>query len=457
MTSPDHTPAPRGPGQPDSDPAAALEVRGPGALATEQPTGAALAASAQDPPAPAPVPAGGEGQDGADGGEEPALSHRKRRPLRTTLIVLVAIAVAAAAGLAATGTLGGSDDDKPQASKGPSATAKVQRTSLTDTQTVDGQLSYGDASTVLAPSSGGGAKPGAGGGSGIVTWVPKAGDTIKRGEDVYRDNQQKTPLLYGNIPFYRTLKSGTSGSDVKILEQNLKALGYDGFIADSTYNDDTAAAVQEWQDDLNREQTGTVKPGDAVVAPGARKVSEVKAQVGAAPSGTVLSWTATERVVTVDLDAQYEDLVKNGTKAQVKLPDGTSVEATVTEVGSPSNAADPGSGDSGSGSGDSGSGDSDKASTLPVELKVKDQKGLGNYQAASVDVTLKSESRKDVLAVPVSALVAKDGGGYALEVLKSSAPNGVEYVPVKLGMFADSMVEVSGTGISEGTVVGVPK
>ncbi|MFG2502292.1 peptidoglycan-binding protein [Streptomyces sp. NPDC048441] len=456
MTTPDHTHGLRDPGGPDGDPAAELEVRGPGALATEQPAGAALAASAPDPAAPAPVPAGGgEGQDGAGGGEEPPLSHRKRRPLRTTLIVLVAIAVATAAGLAATGTLGGKDDDKPQASKGPSATAKVQRTSLTDTQTVDGSLNYGDASTVLAQSSGGGSKPGQGGGSGIVTWVPKAGDTIKRGGDVYRVNQQKTPLLYGNIPFYRTMKSGDSGSDVKILEQNLKALGYDGFVADSTYNDDTAAAVKEWQDDLNREDTGTVKPGDAVVAPGARKVSAVKAEVGAAPNGNVLSWTGTERVITVDLDAQYEDLVKNGTKAQVKLPDGTSVEATITEVGSPSNAADEGSGDSGSG--DSGSGDSDKASTLPVELKVKDQKGLGSYQAASVDVTLKSESRKNVLAVPVSALVAKDGGGYALEVVKSSAPNGVEYVPVKLGMFADSMVEVSGAGISEGTVVGVPK
>ncbi|MFH8491093.1 peptidoglycan-binding protein [Streptomyces longisporoflavus] len=453
MTTPDHTPGLRGPGGPEGDPAAALEVREPGALATEQPTGAELAASAPDPAEPAPVPAGGEGQDGADGGEEPTVSHRKRRPLRTTLIVLVAIAVAAAAGLAATGTLGGKDDDKPRASQGPSATAKVQRTSLTDTQTVDGNLSYGDASTVLAQSSGGGAKPGGGGGSGIVTWVPKVGDTIKRGGDVYRVNQQKTPLLYGNIPFYRTMQSGDSGSDVKILEQNLRALGYDGFIADSTYNEATAAAVKKWQDDLNREDTGTVKPGDAVVAPGARKVSAVKAEVGAAPSGNVLSWTGTERVITVDLDAQYEDLVKNGTKAQVELPDGTSVEATVTEVGSPSNAADEQSGDSGSGD----SGDSDKASTLPVELKVKDQKGLGNYQAASVDVTLKSESRKDVLAVPVSALVAKDGGGYALEVVKSSAPNGVEYVPVKLGMFADSMVEVSGAGISEGTVVGVPK
>lgn len=453
MTTPDHTHELRDPGGPDGDPAAALEVRGPGALATEQPAGAALTASAPDSVESAPVPAGGGDQDGAGGGDEPPLSHRKRRPLRTTLIVLVAIAVAAAAGLAASGSLGGNEDDKPEASKGPSATAKVQRTSLTDTQTVDGSLSYGDAATVLAQSSGGGSKPG--GGSGIVTWMPEAGDTIKRGGDVYRVNQQKTPLLYGDIPFYRTMKSGDSGSDVKILERNLKALGYDGFVADSTYNYDTATAVKEWQDDLNREETGTVKPGDAVVAPGARKVSAVKAEVGAAPSGEVLTWTGTERVITVDLDAQYEDLVKNGTKAQVKLPDGTNVEATVTEVGSPSNAADEGSGDSGSG--DSGSDDSDKASTLPVELKVKDQKGLGSYQAASVDVTLKSESRKNVLAVPVSALVAKDGGGYALEVVKSSAPNGVEYVPVKLGMFADSMVEVSGAGISEGTVVGVPK
>lgn len=455
MTTPDHTHGLRDPGGPDGDPAAALEVREPGALATEQPAGTALAASAPDPAAQAPVPATGDGGRGDAGSGEEPLSHRKRRPLRTTLIVLVAIAVAAAAGLAASGSLGGKEDDKPEASKGPSATAKVQRTSLTDTQTVDGGLSYGDAATVLAQSSGGGSKPGAGGGSGIVTWVPKAGDTIKRGGDVYRVNQQKTPLLYGNIPFYRTMKSGDSGSDVKILEQNLKALGYDGFVADSTYYDDTAAAVKEWQDDLNREETGTVKPGDAVVAPGARKVSAVKAELGAAPSGEVLTWTGTERVISVDLDAQYEDLVKNGTKAQVELPDGTSVEATVTEVGSPSNAADEGSGDSGSG--DSGSDDSDKASTLPVELKVKDQKGLGSYQAASVDVILKSESRKNVLAVPVSALVAKDGGGYALEVVKSSAPNGVEHVPVKLGMFADSMVEVSGVGISEGTVVGVPK
>ncbi|MCZ9340729.1 peptidoglycan-binding protein, partial [Streptomyces sp. TRM76130] len=77
--------------------------------------------------------------------------------------------------------------------------------------------------------------------------------------------------------------------------------------------------------------------------------------------------------------------------------------------------------------------------------------------AAAVDVTLKSESREDVLAVPVNALVARDGGGYALEVVKPSAPHGVVLVPVELGIFADSMVEVSGSGITEGTVVGVAR
>ncbi|MGP2439504.1 peptidoglycan-binding domain-containing protein, partial [Streptomyces sp. JW3] len=388
--------------------------------------------------------------------EEPRADGRRRRPVRTSLIVLVAIVVAAAAGLAASGVLGGDDGDgAAQAPTGPAATAKVKRTTLTDAETVAGNIGYGEASTVQAVTGAGDGQGGAGasGGSGILTWVPEAGDTIERGENVYSVNQQKTPLLYGNIPFYRTLRAGDSGSDVKILEANLKALGYDGFTADSTYNAATAAAVQDWQDDLNREQTGEVAPGDAVVADGARKVAKVQAATGAAPSGPLLSWTATERVVTVELEAQYEDLVEVGTEAEVTLPDGSTVQGKVTDVGAPSNVSDDQSGEDGGAGGSEG----DQEATLPVELTVKDQKGLGDYQAASVDVTLESESRENVLAVPVNALVARDGGGYALEVVKPSAPHGVEYVPVELGIFADSMVEVSGAGITEGTVVGVAK
>ncbi|MEU7575991.1 peptidoglycan-binding protein [Streptomyces sp. NPDC041068] len=389
--------------------------------------------------------------------------RRKRRPLRTSLIVLAATAVAAAAGLAATGTLGGDGDESGAAApSGPPATAKVERTTLTDSETVDGNLGYGDAATVEAPAAaaGTGSDQSSGGGQpaqddasgGTVTWLPEDGAVLKRGDTVYRVDQKKIPLLYGSFPLYRTLKSGSEGADVEMLEKNLSALGYDGFTVDDEYNASTAAAVKKWQDDLNREETGTVTPGDAVVADGARRVADVKATPGAALSGTLLSWTGTERIIGVDLDVQYEDLVEKGTKATVTLPDDKTVQAEVTDIGTPSTSK----GDSGSGgSEDSGSGDSgNEDPTLPVELTVKDQKGLGRYQAAAVDVTLKAETRKDVLVVPVNALVAREGGGYALEVVTA---NGTEHRPVELGMFADSKVEVSGSGIKEGTVVGVPK
>jgi hypothetical protein len=381
------------------------------------------------------------GPGGTVADEEPRAGHRRRNTRRTAVGVIAAATVATAAGLAASGTLGGGGSDKTEAPTGPAATAKVERTTLKDTVKADGKLGYGDVSSVLSASS-------PSGGPSLVTWVPKAGDVITRGGNVYSVNQQKTPLLYGNIPIYRTLSSGDSGSDVKILEENLKALGYDGFTADSEYTSATAAAVEEWQDDLNRDQTGVVKPGEAVVAPGPRKVAQVKAQVAGPPNGVVLSWTGTEKVVTLDLASQYEDLVKAGTKAKIELPNGSTVEATVTDIGAPSNAADGTAADAKA---------NKKDVTLPVEMKVENQKGLGEYQAASVDVLLESKARKDVLAVPISALVARNGGGYALEVVKPSAPNGVEYVPVKLGMFSDSMVEVSGAGIAEGSVVGVPR
>ncbi|WP_223833100.1 peptidoglycan-binding protein [Streptomyces venezuelae] len=426
---------------------------------------------------------GGGSDDGSDDDGAPHGGGRRRRPLRTSLIALAAITVAAAAGVAATGTIGGDGGGSGgSAPSGPPATAKVERTTLTDTETVDGNLGYGDATTVQAPASSSGTGDGQSGqgqsgqgqsgqgqsdqsgqgsaaagsaGDGIVTWVPEEGKRIERGDTVYRVDQQRIPLLYGSFPLYRTLQSGSTGDDVKMLEKNLRALGYTGFTVDDTYNSATAEAVKEWQDDLNREETGTVAAGDAVVADGARRVADVKTSPGAALSGSILSWTGTERIVGVDLDVQFEDLVEKGTKVTVELPDNTTVQAEVTDIGTPSTSKGDDSADgSGSGSGDSGSGNSDDKATLPVELTVKDQKGLGRYQAAAVQVTLKAESRKDVLVVPVSALVAQRGGGYAVEVVTA---DGTEYRPVKLGMFADSRVEVSGKGIKEGTVVGVPK
>jgi hypothetical protein len=56
----------------------------------------------------------------------------------------------------------------------------------------------------------------------------------------------------------------------------------------------------------------------------------------------------------------------------------------------------------------------------------------------------------------VSALVALPKGGYAVEVV-SPTTGKTTYRPVKLGMFGNGMVEVTGDGVTVGTVVGVPK
>ena len=76
------------------------------------------------------------------------------------------------------------------------------------------------------------------------------------------------------------------------------------------------------------------------------------------------------------------------------------------------------------------------------------------YALAAVDVTFTAGARKEVLTVPVTALVALSEGGFGVEVVKGSTSS---YVPVKTGLFADGRVEVSGAGVAEGTVVGVPK
>lgn len=442
----------------------ALEVRSPSPLAAGgpeangHPGGLAPATTATAPHV--------EG-DGAPHGPEPA---RKSRKLRMALIVVIAIGVAAAAGLAATGALGGEDSAEPASGpSGPAATAEVARTTLTSSETVQGTLGYGDAATVQAigPSGGGGADTGAGQlaqdgapaqdaggdaadeGAGIVTWTPNEGSTIKRGDTVYSVDGAKVPLFYGDTPLYRTLSDGSEGGDVEMLERNLDKLGYTGFTVDETYSTDTADAVSAWQEDMGREETGVVEAGDAVTAESARRVAALQTWPGASAEGAILDWTGTERVVTVELDAQFEDLVRIGTKAEIELPNGTTVDGKVTDIGTPPSAEDPAA------SGAGAEGEEDEEAALPLQLEVDQQDELGRYQAAPVDVVLKADTRENVLAVPVNALVARQGGGYAVQAV--TAGGSTEYVPVELGMFANGLVEVTGDGIEEGMSVGVPR
>lgn len=73
-----------------------------------------------------------------------------------------------------------------------------------------------------------------------------------------------------------------------------------------------------------------------------------------------------------------------------------------------------------------------------------------------MQVSLVSETVTDVLAVPVNALLALAGGGYAVEVVDKGGKH--RLVPVTTGLFDDDggLVEVSGRGLSAGQNVVVP-
>jgi len=354
--------------------------------------------------------------------------RRNRRRVRAAAgagVVLLAVA----AGTAAAVGFGDGDASAPARADLPPATATITRTTLTETETVDGTLGYGDTTMVKARGT-----PNA-----TVTWLPAEGSTVGRGKPVFRADNDPVVLFYGSTPLYRTLRPGAAGADVALIERNLSALGYGGFTVDDEYTSATADAVRDWQDDLGRDETGTVETGQVVVAPGQIRVTGHQLAAGDPANGPVLAYTGTTRMVTVHLAVDKQELAKKGIAATVELPDGKRVKGTVTTVGTV--ATTTGS-------------ENQQTTTIDVTVTVADQKALGTLDEAPVDVVLQAEQRRGVLAVPVGALVALAEGGYGLQVVDGA---GTRYVAAKTGMFASGKVEVSGAGVAEGLVVGVPR
>jgi hypothetical protein len=67
-----------------------------------------------------------------------------------------------------------------------------------------------------------------------------------------------------------------------------------------------------------------------------------------------------------------------------------------------------------------------------------------------VQIGITTASVRGALVVPVTALLARSGGGYAVEVVDTGARN--HLVPVSLGLFddADGLVQVTGTALAAG-------
>jgi peptidoglycan hydrolase-like protein with peptidoglycan-binding domain len=331
------------------------------------------------------------------------------------------IGLSAAAGLVATG---GSDASAADTSTA-SASATVTKRNLLDRETFNGTLGYGDARSVINHAQG------------TVTGVAAEGAIRGRGQVLYRVDENPVVLMFGSTPAYRPMGIGDEGRDVRQLEANLLALGYDGggMAVDEEYDSYTAEAVRDWQADLRVDETGRVELGQLVFLDGARRVGKVTATKGSAARAgqPAMETTSTKRTVSVQLDARRQDLVSVGARERVTLPDSRTVNATVTEVGTVAKASAP-----------------DADPTITVTLQLADGAKATELDEAPVDVEITKEKRENALAVPVTALLALAGGGYGVEI---EGTDGNRVVGVTVGLFADGYVEISGSSVSEGTKV----
>jgi peptidoglycan hydrolase-like protein with peptidoglycan-binding domain len=368
----------------------------------------------------------------------------------SVVAVLVAVAVAAVAAAHGFGAGGAS----VQAADAPVRTADLTRMTLVDSVDVTGEIGFGEVRPLRyiappsAPSAPPSTAPGQQGqgsapdGLGLVTWLPAVGTTVHRGETLFRVDERPVVLLYGSLPLYRTLASGTEGPDVAQLENNLHELGYTGFTVDQKFTDATANALRRWQKSLGVAQTGAVSPGQVLYAAGAVRVVEQRINVGDVASGEILGYSGSMPSVTAQVDpAKVEQEIKVGTPVTV-IVDGAETSGTVQRVGPPP-AQDGGGAGGGAGAG---------GSSVQVEVSVPDEKVLAGREGG-VTVRFVVSERAGVLAAPVVALVALGGGGYGLQVVDGAK---TRYVAVGTGLFARGYVEITSGDVTEGTKVVVP-
>jgi len=306
----------------------------------------------------------------------------------------------------------------------PPTLVPVELRDLQRSESFDGTTGHGDRRPLVLA------------GSGTLTALPEVGSIVDQGTVAAEVDGRPIIAVLGALPMWRDLgPSVADGKDVLQLETALATLGYaDTYdvTVDEDWTSATTRAVEAFQEDHGLDDDGTIAVGDLVWIPEPVRVDRVAGTVGEQLAEAGIEITGTQQVVHVDLAVADADVLPVGTAVVVELPTGDTVDATVTSVG----AAETGE---------------DGTTTLPLDVTMSGDPAVPD--GLPVDVVVTIVAADDVLAVPVEALLALAGGGYALEV--AVADGTTDLVRVDLGVFADDVVAVTGD-VEAGDQVVVP-
>ena len=379
--------------------------------------------------------------------EVAALVGGQRTKVRRTAAIAGVIGLAlGAGGVVATSLFGGSDTTKAR-------DVVALKTVASESRDVDlyteyaGTLGYGDAVKIVTR------------GSGVLTSVPAAGTDLARGQVAFAIDEQPVALMYGDLPAWRSLStSSTPGPDILQLETNLAALGYgDGLTVDDTFTSVTAAALKKFETDIGQtDPDGVLDPGEVVFSSGPIRVDSVLTRGSTVSAGTsvitaaliqraqdtvadsvVTTATTPTQAVTFTIASTDQGKFTVGDAVKVVLADGRIADGVVSALSDTPRR--------------NGSGPS-AALVLDVTVSVTTIPDGGLIEGPA-NVRITSQSLKGITMVPVRALVALEGGGYAVSV--ADATGATHYVAVETGVFQDGWVQVTGK-VSPGDLVQVP-
>lgn len=382
----------------------------------------------------------------------------KRRTwvLATAAVLVIAIGTGVAVGMS------NATPATTSAQVPPVNTAKVVKGNLSAMVSEDGTLTYsaqsdGSLYSVINHVSG------------TYTMLPPLGQVISQGQVLYRVNDAPVVLLYGSTPMYRALASGTTGVDVAELNADLVALGYASSAqlspTSASFGSATTAAVEKLQAAVGLTQNGTLALGQVVFEPTAVRVTTLLVQLGASTQTgeTVMQATSTTRQVEIALDVSQQTDMAVGDKVTITLPNNQTTPGVVSSVGAVATcSSSSGSGGSSATSTSPGTdtcASASSASTTPtvtVDVAPSDPGSTGTWDQAPVQVGVTTATVSSALIVPVTSLLARSGGSYAVEVVDRGGAN--HLVGVSLGLFddADGLVQVTGSGLSAGQNIVVP-
>lgn len=358
----------------------------------------------------------------------------------------VAVALATSIGAGALVSGGSADgNSRNESSSDPTTTiatssrpphlSTVVRRDLRKTFDTEGVLSFGDRTGVITNSTG------------VVSGLPEEGDIPEFGSPLFYVDSEPVFVFKGSLPQYRDFTPGmSSGKDILQLEYALrisKLVDNGELEPNETIGKATWDALDRLYEHFNIDEPDELPIGSVLFVPDSFRVGSVQVVHGQRLTGaeTIFERTDIAPSVIVDVDPSRLALFSIGTTAEVTLPTDEVLSATVSSHDSEVQ---------GSFGTDTGAA-ADVA--IRVELEFAHDADFDLPESAPVEIAVTREMHPNVIAVPLVALVALAGGGFAVERWDGQQSS---IVPVQIGTAADGLVEIASGDLAVGDLVTVP-